>query len=116
MIFNPGLVPQGGSGGGAVVGTYTGDGSYLNKFTLEFDVEPALVIIRSYHSSYTWETIAVCGADYASATKQESSKYSLTSIPISWEGRKVTFTVGSMSVYAVNGNNFTYNYVVIPKA
>ena len=27
MIFNPGLVPQASGGGGAVVGTYTGDGT-----------------------------------------------------------------------------------------
>lgn len=115
MIFNPGIVPQAGGGGGAVTGTYTGDGNAARTFTFD-NIEPALMIIFAPESgramainagTHTW-----CNAESFGV------KFSVTSVDVSFSGKSVTFSgmTSAATLNQINKSGRTYLFAAIPKA
>lgn len=113
MIFNPGLVPQASGGGGAVVGTYTGNGE--ESRTIEFDFEPALVIIMQGSNYMT--TIINLGTTGAAYSLNISKIASTLDITVTFSGKTMTFpTLSTAPKKAINSSGMPYSFVAIPKA
>ena len=115
MIFNPGLVPPSGGGGGAVVGTYTGDGVTTKTITLDINFEPALVIIQSA-TDEGLTTIIPNGFGYAKLLGTAGSTKPVRTFAVAISGNQVIFKDSTMPTSFYNNNNTTYYYFAFPKA
>lgn len=121
MIFNPGLVPQAGSGGGAVTMEYIGTGA-AGK-TLELPIEPAIVVITALSSSYgtilmfcplsprNWGGFGIRNYNNSSSNSQTVCILGT----LSEKTLTITNTTSSLINY-YNNNGITYNVTIIPKA
>ena len=110
MIFNPGIMPQASGGGGAVVGMYTGDGA--SSKTIEFNIEPAVVIIydassSSFGNAYIF-MINSNGYGLRLNNNQQVRSYRGTIL-----GNQLTLIIENT---LLNVNGYTYHYIAIPKA
>ena len=105
MIFNPGFVPPSGGGGGAVVGTYTGDGSATK--TLTFDFEPAVVFLLK---NGTVKNVSLI-LNSASRVFILNSYFDGVTI----NGKTLKITASGYQGY-FNEKNEPFIYVAIPKA
>lgn len=99
-----------GGGGGAVVGTYTGDGGTTR--TIEFSIEPAVVIIydtdsSSYGNAYIF---MVNSNGYGVILKNNQSVRSYKGTIL---GNQLQLTIQN-TILNVSGK--TYCYIAIPKA
>ena len=113
MIFNPNVMAAAGGGGGAVVGTYTGNGE--ESRTIEFDFEPALVIIMQGSNYMT--TIINLGTTGAAYSIAISKLASTLDIPVTFSGKTMTFpTLSTAPKKAINSSGTPYSFVAIPKA
>lgn len=102
-----------GGGGGAVVGTYTGNGE--ESRTIEFDFEPALVIIMQGSNYMT--TIINLGTTGAAYSLAISKIASTLDIAVTFSGKTMTFpNLTTTPKKALNSLNWTYSFVAIPKA
>lgn len=107
MIFNPGFVPPSGGGGGAVVGTYTGDGSATK--TLTFDFEPAVVFLLK---NGTVKNVSLILNSASRVFILNSSSY-FDGVTIN--GKTLKITASGYQGY-FNEKNEPFIYVAIPKA
>lgn len=107
MIFNPGFVPPSGGGGGAVVGTYTGDGSATK--TLTFDFEPAVVFLLK---NGTVKNVSLILNSASRVFILNSSSY-FDRVTIN--GKTLKITASGYQGY-FNEKNEPFIYVAIPKA
>lgn len=107
MIFNPGIMADAGGGGGAVVGTYTGDGSATK--TLTFDFEPAVVFLLK---NGTVKNISLLLNSASRAFILSSSNY-FDGVTIN--GKTLKITASGYQGY-FNEKNASFIYVAIPKA
>lgn len=115
MIFNPGLAPQASGGGGAVTGTYTGDGATTK--TLTFDFEPALVIIHCFKYNIFYETIMIYGETQVAVTKKAAGAFDQHQINVSWNGKTIVISpTASRNLIGFNSADTPYYYTAIPKA
>ena len=114
MIFNPNVMAAAGGGGGAVVGTYTGDGEASR--TIEFNFEPALVIIMQ-GSNYMTTSINLGTTGVAYSINASSKLAATLDIAVTFSGKTMTFpNLTTASKKALNSLNETYSFVAIPKA
>lgn len=115
MIFNPGLVPQAGGGGGAVTGTYTGDGNAARTFTFD-NIEPALMIIFAPESGRAMAINA--GTHTWCYAESFGVKFSVTDVDVSFSGKSVTFSgmTSAATLNQINKSGRTYLFAAIPKA
>ena len=115
MIFNPNTMPR--SNGGAIVGSYVGDGKTSRTF--DFGVEPAAVFISSGNtaSSGTMQEnhgFFVSGANAGTVHKDYTTCYVCA---LTWGGTTMKIQTGNTSAAAcLNNAKQTYHYCVIPKA
>ncbi len=116
MIFNPGLVPQASGGGGAVVGTYTGDGVTGREIALPF--APALLIVEqtsnatqyiSFITGKHCKVLQITGSS-SLATVEGGVSYLTTSID-----DKILKTTSATNGW-LNSRNNSYTYIAFPKA
>ena len=123
MIFNPGFMAAAG-GGGAVVGTYTGDGASYRRFT--FDFEPAaMIIIRnagSYSDKLVYRTTIISEATFATieslaAFSKTSSSGLLDVITAETQAKAFRLSdISSADMPAINKSSVIYTYIAIHKA
>lgn len=113
MIFNPNDMAAAGGVGGAVVGTYTGDGTYYRKIT--FDFEPAIVYILQASYSGTpgiYVTMVFQGFFFAEILYNNT----VSRLNCSLQGNTIETSGLSSDLDALNRKGTTYTYVAIPKA
>ena len=108
MIFNPNVMAAAGGSGGAVIGTYTGNGKKTR--TIEFNIEPAIVFIHSTDSS-AYGNMYIYIANSNGYGVQLSNNTSTHSSQGTINGKTLTITD-----YSPNTNGETYTYIAIPKA
>lgn len=117
MIVNPGIVPQAGGGGGAVVGTYVGNAPTEREGTFEQRIECNFTVgavilggIRSTAGDTTFEHTELFTSD------MQSLRY------ISFDGTgfivKEENSYGNKKWYysGLNYDGVRYYYIAIPKA
>lgn len=116
MIFNPGIVSPSGGGGGAVVGTYTGNG-YSSKSLTFANNEPACIILM--HGA-EHRVIAINNSEggLAVAESFSSVKSGIIEVTVTFSGKTVTFSALSTTALlnAVNKSGESYSFVAFPKA
>lgn len=114
MIFNPNVMAAAGGSGGAVVGTYIGDGSASRSLT--FDFEPAFVVIMSAEGHETM-TINAGRASIGVTFAAKTGLASMSNPTVEFSGKTATFSgLSGLEGKALNTSNKTYTYVAIPKA
>lgn len=121
MIFNPNVMAAG-SGGGPVVGTYTGDGSPSRTIDFGVAVEMVMIVCQSDNNDLERATAVASSPNgrffaeqvrVGSSSKQYSTNYSTAT----FNGTCVTFSgLSGYTLYAINKANITYHYIAIPKA
>lgn len=116
MIFNPGLVPQASGGGGAVVGTYTGNGTVGREIALPF--APALLIVEQtsnatqYISFITGKHCKVLQIANSSSPGNILGGISWLTTSIDDKILKTTTATNNW----LNSRSNSYTYIAIPKA
>ena len=114
MIFNPGFVPQASSGGGAVVGTYTGDGAKSREIDLPF--APVLLVVEQTPGEY----IAFITGKYCKvfSVKASSSFFSVQGLAISLstsiDNKILEITRDNYDL--LNSNGASYTYIAFPQS
>lgn len=116
MIFNPGFVPQASGGGGAVVGTYTGNGTVGREIALPF--APALLIVEQT-SNATQYISFITGKHCKVLSMQNSTSLTTAKGGVSWlttsiDDKILKTTSATNNWLNFNGNSYTY--IAIPKA
>lgn len=116
MIFNPNVMAAASGGGGAVVGTYTGNG-YSSKSLTFANIEPACIILMH---GVEHRVIAINNSAGGLAVYESLSsvKLSAAEVTVNFSKKTVTFSGLSTSALlnAVNKSGESYSFVAIPKA
>lgn len=115
MIFNPNVMAAAG-GGGAVVGTYTGNGTVGREIELPF--APALLIVEQT-SNYNQYMCFITGKHCKVLSMQNTTKLATVQGGISWlstsiDSKILKTTSDTNGWLNLNGNSYTY--IAIPKA
>ena len=109
MIFNPNTMPATG-GGGAIIGSYVGDGT--TALTLEFEVEPALVLIHNTNANQFGNVVLFTANanGYGVRIKGSANPANMTG---HISGKTLTVTDPG---HFLTEQNQTFTYLIIPKA
>lgn len=112
MIFNPNTMPQ--SGGGAVCGSYTGNGQYQKNLNLGF--EPAAILIMSSPDGggNVCMLVAVNGASKGFGFSSYSTTTYRVSVSFSGEGILMGLST-DYNISYFNTSGLAYHYVAFPK-
>lgn len=115
MIFNPNVMAAAG-GGGAVVGTYTGNGTVGREIELPF--APALLIVEQT-SNYNQYMCFITGKHCKVLSMQNTTSLATAKGGISWlttsiDSKILKTTSDTNDWLNFNGNSYTY--IAIPKA
>lgn len=115
MIFNPGIMAAAG-GGGAVVGTYTGNGTVGREIALPF--APALLVVEQTSNSTQYISF-ITGKHCKTLQIVNSSGMDAVMGGVSWLAtsidNKILKTTSATNGW-LNSKNNSYTYIAIPKA
>lgn len=116
MIFNPNVMAAADGGGGAVVGTYTGNGTVGREIELPF--APALLIVEQT-SNYNQYMCFITGKHCKVLSMQNTTRLTTVQGGVSWlttsiDSKILKTTSDTNDWLNFNGNSYTY--IAIPKA
>ena len=109
MIFNPNVMAA--AGGGAVNGSYTGDGKYQRSLNLGFEPMAIFMVSSPDSGSNVFRFFAVNGAPYGIG-----GGGSLARVKVSFSADGISMgESNNPNCQGFNASNTVYHYIAIPQ-